>query len=238
MWQARSISSQRTVLDFSSSGQGPFPTARLVVDGEVLVNAIDLVDWTEAAVQIHVCDKCGTTQCEPGGWVSLRRVGPSVLLMPAFSAMADNAQEFRPPELIAQRGPLLLSEHDCSAFRAFMSDFPRPSSVPALTGKEAAQLIQFSAPGRVLGAFPAEPTLRPACVLASEPHSLTDSVSRLNRLLAEHFVSSDAVVPHLLGAASLTSLHLDLPGTPSWQPLTASEPPLLVIGPGIGTSAA
>src|SRR5438046_2975910 len=109
MYRPHRFTTDPITLDFSSSGQGLHPDLRLLADGELLANAVGLVDWTDDPVQVQVCEACGITHCETGGWLAFRRVGPTAVLIPAFAKMAENEHEYRPSAIISQHGFVLLS---------------------------------------------------------------------------------------------------------------------------------
>jgi hypothetical protein len=62
--------------DFSSSGQTDPHWTRLVCKGEQLSNALDFVDWLddELGTQVVLCEACGYTGCEFGGYVYVSRL--------------------------------------------------------------------------------------------------------------------------------------------------------------------
>src|SRR5438067_11365940 len=117
MFQPHRFTINPVILDFSSSGQGSHSDFRLLADGELLANAVGLVEWADDPVQVHVCEACGVTRCETGGWLAFRRVGSAVVLIPAFEQMAENEQEYRPPALILQHGFGLLFTSDYASLR-------------------------------------------------------------------------------------------------------------------------
>jgi hypothetical protein len=65
--------------DFSSSGQSSPQWTKLVCAGAELCNGIEWVDWLDEPVQVRLCESCGHTHCEVGGYVRITRIGPHLL---------------------------------------------------------------------------------------------------------------------------------------------------------------
>ena len=223
-------------LDFTSSGQWMHATMQLFADDQRIANAVDLIDWTHDPVQVEICEHCGTIHCEPGGWVSFRRCGVNTLVIPAFEYILLDPAEHCPPDYLAQRGLMVLSETGYARIRSLVSEIPPFDALAPLTCKEAAQALQWQAPGGVLGASPAPPALPVSWVLAADPGEPQEQVKSLNALLAAFMAVESPAVARPVNTA--VTLYLDLPGTPGWVAFTADEPPSLVLGPGIAASAA
>lgn len=218
-------------LDFTSSGQWMHATMQLFADDQRIANAVDLIDWADDPVQVEVCEQCGTIHCAPGGWVSFRRCGGNSLVIPAFEYILLDPAEHRPPDYLAQRGLMVLCETSYARIRLLVPELPPFDALAPLTCKEAALAFQWQAPGGVLGASSAPPSLPAALVLAADPGEPREQVATLNALLAACLVSPSPAVARPVNAA--VTLYLDVPGTPGWMAFTADEPPALVLGPGI-----
>jgi hypothetical protein len=236
MWQPSHFTTRQITLDFSSSSGGRFHATQLYADEERIANAIELIGWSEDPVQVEVCEQCGHTHCQPGGWVSFRRCGPYVLALPAFAAMADNDREYAAPSFLLNRGLILLGEPMFSILRSLANDLPPLETLAPFTEHEAVLAYQWESPDHVLGQFPSPPALDPALVLASDPGEPGDQVQRLNFLLAEMFGSNIPVLPRDQHTA--ISLYLDLPGYPIWQAFSQDDRPALMFGQGLAFSAA
>ena len=237
MFAPSHIATRRVTLDFSSSGQGSHPAVQLLADGRLLANAIDLIDWRDDPVQVRVCEECGTIRCATGGWLSFRRFGLHVLLIPAFSSLADDPAEFRPPDLVSQHGFILISASAFQDMRRVVNELPAHEALSPLSRREAALVLQAMAPGQVLGVFPSSPFLDSSRVVASDTGSPTEQVSALNTVLSGLSASSAEATPPL-SSGSPVMLFLDLPGMPPWQPLIDAEGPCLLLAPGLAVSAA
>ena len=235
MWQPSHFTTRRTTLDFSSSDGGTTVATQLLADGELIANAIELIDFSDDPVQVTVCEECGHTDCQPGGWVSFRRCGPNVLVLPAFAAMAKNEREYAAPIFLQNRGLVLLAEPMFSILRSFAKDLPPIDQLAPLSAREAVLAYQWQAPGPVLGKFPSPPALDPALVLATDPGEPGEQVQRLNLLLAKMFACDVPV--HPTNPYATVTLYLDLPGYPAWQALSGGDRLALVLGEGLLSAA-
>jgi len=220
MWEAKAITLEPVELDFRSSRQGIRKDRALVADGEPIVNAVGIVELSANPLQAVVCTSCGITGCESGGWVAVRRVGDAVVWLPDFEGMAQSESdmtEYAPPRFMATRGALILRGRPLAWVRAELPGFPDPGSLPALSGVEVARLLQWEAPGRLLGRFPDVPRLDRVHLVAADPGDSSSRAAELDRLLTLYFSSRDAVVP--TSGAQPVTFFVDLPGIPEWSPV-------------------
>ncbi len=231
------FTTRSATFDFSSSGGDTFDVTELWAEEELLANAIEFIDWSNDPVQVRVCEKCGVTGCEPGGWLSLRSGGSTALLIPAFSRMAENPSEYAPPKNVARVGGLIISCSVYDSMRHLIPGLPHPDALPRLSCNEAALVLQASAPGRVLGKFPSPPRLEHSRVLASDPENVKEQIDALNSVLST-FTSSSANATVRPQSSDPVTLYLNLPGTPAWQPFVSSERFGLALAPGVEVVAA
>jgi hypothetical protein len=235
MWQPSHFTTRRAALDFSSSGGGTCDATQLYADEERIANAIELIDFSADPVQLEVCEECGHTHCEPGGWVSFRRCGRHVLVVPAFAAMQENDHEYSAPKYLRRHGVICLVEAMFSIVRSLVKDLPPIDVLAPLTRHEAVLAYQWEAPRKALGKFPTPAALDPAVVLASDPGEPGEQVQRLNALLAEMYVSHDPARPGDQHAA--ITLYLDFPGYPAWQAFSGGARPTLLFDHGFAIGA-
>lgn len=206
------------MLDFRSSGQGRPTVTQLVAEGEILANAIEFTAWSVDPVQVEVCSDCGVERCAPGGWVSPRRAGEHVAWIPAFDELAEDQGEFGPPRYFARRG-VPLFEREAAKTLAKMVGVELEDMRP-LTSRDVTLLLQWTAPGRLLGAAPAVPRIRREDVLAATSGDRDEALDRLDELLAAAIGSdADVVLQNRCDEADLISFFLDLPDHPEWTPL-------------------
>ena len=155
MWQPFNLTTTRVTLDFSSSFGSHFQATQLNADSERLANAIELVDWSDDPIQVDVCEECGITQCKPGGWVTFRRCGQYVLVLPAFAAMADNDLEYSAPDFLL-RADRPFSTSKCSrSFARLRRTYRLRTRSPRSRGTRPCERFNGKSPGHVLGRFPA-----------------------------------------------------------------------------------
>jgi hypothetical protein len=221
MWHVESIEHVPRVLDFSSSGQGLREVTTLIADGICIANAVSLLDFAniDERLQVHICENCGVTGCEPGGWITLRRLGSAILWVPCFEAMAADvaaAREYAPPTY--ERGLPIFGAVTYEALRRHIPEFPPIELVAPLRSRDAIRLLQWHAPGRVLGRFPDPPRLRREAVLASDLGELDRAVDALEATVAGAWENDRPLREVENGNAKC--FYLDLPGTPAWAPIT------------------
>lgn len=236
MWSVTAIETRAIELDFRSSGQGVRADASLVAGSTRLVNAAGLIEYdpTSDRVQVQVCEECGFTHCAPGGWVSLRRLGDNVAFLPAFAAMSKDARssEYSPPRYIQDRGAPLLSASIYVDLCSHVRRLPALTDIRPLSLHEAALVLQWEAPGRILGTYPEVPAIRQEFIASVDYGDREQLIAVLARLLAEswrdgtHAVQRSEVQPR--------SFFLDLPGHPLWSPFAEDgDEWVLSLGPDV-----
>jgi hypothetical protein len=195
----------------------------IIADGTVLLNAVSFVDVSDPnRVQVHVCEHCGFTHCESGGWVAFRRLGDQVLWMPCFDAMAADdfdAREYRPPDSWPA-WPVFGAE-EYLRLRALVPELSESELIPPLRSRTAARLLQHDAPGRALGHFPDAPRLRRDLVVSSGYGDVAAQVASLESTLADAWTNDSLV--SVVEAGEPVTFYLDLPGTPGWDPLASAR---------------
>jgi hypothetical protein len=236
VWIAETLAFEPVQLDFTSAGLGPHRDRALVADGVELVNAVRLADLDdEDPVQVIVCRGCGITGCQPGGRVAIRRFGEDVIWLPAFAEMASGEwqmEEYAPPGFMSERGAVLLRAALLEQLEA--EAFLARKAAP-LSAREAARIVQWEAPGRVLGQVVEDAKLRskPIAVDAADGAKVA---AALDRLLAEHLASDAPVAP--IADVEPIAFYLDLPDTPAWSPLARTRDGRLVLNLVAGLAAA
>ncbi|QEG31662.1 hypothetical protein GobsT_65060 [Gemmata obscuriglobus] len=227
MWEVRQLEFRPVELDFRSAGLGSHASTALYADGHHLINALDLVIPADP-VQVQVCGQCGQVGCVSGGWVSPRRFGDALVLVPCFREMANeldsssrtSAQgavfEYGPPECIQSNGPALFRDESLRVLGSQVPAFRDVTRWPVLSARELVRLIQWYAPTRVLGEFPAPPRVRSEFVVAVAPGEKDETLTRLDGLLSRAFASE---APAEAASGQPVSFFLDMPRFPDWSPL-------------------
>lgn len=221
MWQIDRIEIRRRQLDFTSSTGGRPHTKALFSDGTCLVNAVSFADLGDDPTQMIVCEACGTVQCQPGGWVGIRRIGNAVAFVPAFAKMLEGesaSTEFSPPDYVQSRGVPILSVDVYESLRLGVAELPPLSKLGSLTAAEAVHLLQWDAPLSVLGRFPHPPKLIRNVLLAVSDGELDHECDRLQNFLEKNIGSPSTL--SAIGDASYVPIEfqLDGPGFPTWRP--------------------
>jgi hypothetical protein len=95
---------------------------------------------------------------------------------------------------------------------------PDISELPALGSREAVRALQWSAPRRVLGLYPAKPQLQREGVVAVTDGDLETAVRAVDEAVARLFDNQDPL--QILPSTTVVSpveFWLDLPGVPAWR---------------------
>ena len=189
MWKINNPEIKRSILDFGSSGQGKREASQLLTDGIELINAIELVDWGSEDTQVLVCEACGHTQCESGGWVSFRKSDSLLLILPSATYVwgdKEDKREYRPPAYLTERGIPYLTLSIYEDLRSRDSAFPTVDRIRELNMSEATLLFHWNAPAHVLGEPPVIRTRRDIVVGSSEGDHL-EQFERLENLLRAYY---------------------------------------------------
>lgn len=220
MWWLSDLQPAPYVLGEGSSGTGPYAVTAVFADGVPLINGIEAIEVLADGTQVHVCDDCGTPGCAPGGWVSFRRIGPTVLWLPAWEWMEegdDAKREFGPPSYLRDVGIPALSTDLWERLRRLVGELPAFEAVPALSSREAVRMCQWSAPGRLLGRFPSAPALRRELVLAVTRGERRAELDAIDACLSRHLEADWPLsVVRPPRDVQPVELWIDVPGTPGW----------------------
>jgi hypothetical protein len=238
MWTPSVIATRPVALHFESSGQGTREDLVVVADEEVIVNAVGLVDFQRNPAQVFVCAECGYTSCAPGGWVALHAFAGGVAWLPDFRGMGnpEQAAELRPPAFMVSRGVFFVPGPLLPDLVAALPAFPSLDALPPLSAADVARILQWEAPGRVLGSLSCPVSLQRASILAADDGDVSVLTAELERLLAEASALDRQAT--LVEHVRPVNFYLDLPGTPAWSPLgrTAAGELVLYLGAQCGVA--
>ena len=129
MWPIDDFEIRDVQLDFTSSSGGRPRTKAIFTGDTCLANALSFIGLGDDPTQLIVCEACGTVQCEPGGWIHLRRIADSVVFIPVFAEMlAGNFEstEYSPPKYNSSRGTPIFSPNVYARLRSHVPAFPLP----------------------------------------------------------------------------------------------------------------
>lgn len=169
MWKIKNPEIRKTILDFTSSGQECLEVSQLIYEHSVIMNAIELMEFDEDAVQLIICSHCGTVQCKSGDWVCFRKSNNIVLLIPCFEKIESDdwsASEFSPSEFYdpnTHNRRKVTPYFDLETYnnlRSSFPNFPRIEEIKQLKISEAMRLTQFNMPFQMFGK-PPEVSFRP-----------------------------------------------------------------------------
>jgi len=233
MWQIKNLELKSAILDFNSSGQSKFAVSQLFSDGIQLVNVLELIDWGTEDTQVLICEGCGITECKSGDWVSFRRSGSLVLMLPANAYVWGNSEdknEYRPPSYLKRQGIACLELSTYEDLRSRNSSVPTVDTIRPLTLRDAALLFHWNAPANVLG-VPPEIRVNQDIVVGSSEGDQREQLDRLEKLLRTHYEDkSVAQLRPIAGNERVISLYLDAAEFIEWQALVSdgSEYRLLI----------
>jgi hypothetical protein len=156
MWKPTNIEKRSAELDLSSSGQGRVKVSQIVLDGHVLCNAYEAIDWADQPLQFQLCEACLIPRCGGGGCVALRRVDEFILITPDFRSMLGGdweSTEYAPPRIITRHGAVCLSSTQWRQLCAIAPGVPSFESISLLGTDELIYLFYFQTPGAFLHDF-------------------------------------------------------------------------------------
>ena len=233
MWLIKDPEITRSSLDFGLSGRDKFSVFQLFAEGVKLINALELVEWDEEHSQFLICEGCGMPGCKSGDWVSARRSGSLVLLLPCSEHVwreKKDYMEYCPPSYFKQRGIPYLDSATYDTLRSRHSSFPALDQLQPLKVKEATVLFQSTAPDQILEE-PPEVNIRPDLIVGSSEGDQTEPLKILEDLLKKHYENeSSAVLRSRSDNEQVISFYLDAAAFTEWQAMVfdGSEHRLLV----------
>jgi hypothetical protein len=119
--------------DFSSSEQENPTWTKLVCESVQLSNALDSVDWfDEPAIQVELCEACGHTGCESGGYVHVSRLGAHVLWTHPRIDTNDSFESFqyRASDPVRTYGAIAIPVEEWEAWRDRFARIPSSTRFP------------------------------------------------------------------------------------------------------------
>ena len=154
MWNVSEPMVQTSTLDFTSSGQGRRTVSQLKTGDVVLMNALELMEWSTERTQLLICNECGIPGCSSGGWVNLRKTNDRVVLIPAFDDIERDdwsRDEYSPPKYLRKEGTPYFDLGTYESLVAKDLGFPTLNQIASLEMREAVRLAQCEMPFQILG---------------------------------------------------------------------------------------
>ena len=221
MWRIENPELRPATLDFTSSEQGYCEVTQLFSNGIELINAVELVEWDSEDTQFLICEACGITNCEPGGWVSFRRSGSLIVILPAaeyvWAEREEDKKEYSPPRYLKKQGIAWFDRSTYESLASQRSDFPRFEQVRQLNMREAALLFQWDAPAQVLGPAPIV-TVRHDLIIGSSEGDPAAHIKRLENLITDQYKgTSNAILRPLTSHDHPISIYLNTTEFIDWK---------------------
>jgi hypothetical protein len=135
--------------DFSSSEQENPEWTKLLCGDVELSNAITWIDWFyDPAVQVVLCESCGTAGCQSGGYVHVSRLGKHLLWTQPHVDQGDTfkAYEYRASQALKEHGAIAIPVDEWIAWRERLPDLPAPDRFPKTTRRDLLGAWQAEAP--------------------------------------------------------------------------------------------
>lgn len=226
MWRVENPTIEKTNLDFRSSGQGFREVSQLKSDEVVLMNALDLMDWSDDPTQIFVCGHCGYPRCEAGNWISLRLSGNYVFLMPAFDDWETDKTEYGPPEYLRKNGTPYFTLEKYKILVDLDLDFPVLENIRKLEMRDAMRIAQLEMPWRIFGEPPKVDLTKQKAdlVIAASEGDHQEYLQVIDKLLRENYENkSHAFIRKPLPDEEIVSLFLDAAEFTRWHALSRKD---------------
>jgi hypothetical protein len=219
-------------LDFRSSGRGLVDATALIANDVQLVNAIERLDFSDEVVQLIVCEQCGFPHCASGSCVNFRKLDDEIVLIPPLSAMREGEfelREYAPPAYMLTQGLPIFSAAVYDELRRKTGTFPDRSSIRPCTSLDALDILQFTAPGSVLGKLGSAAVLQSDWIVAVTDGDLSQELESFSELIGA--VQKGEENLHSMRPERLVEFHLDILNFPSWRPFGyGARGPLLNLG--------
>lgn len=220
MWELPKLEQRTADFDFTSAGMGHRSVHQLLADSIVFANAVELTDWEQENAQVIVCESCGVTHCQPGGWLAPRRAGEFVVFGPdsrLFTENASDRNEYRPPDYAKRFGWPFTTLADYESLRRLATGLPSIERLNALSRRDVAAISQWEAPASVLGRAFERPLVRRDLILACSTGDIDGVIATLSDTALQWATDNAPVVLERSEAAS--EIFLDVPNARVWRPL-------------------
>ena len=208
--------------NFSSSGQENPHWTKLICAGVELSNAIGWVDWfDEPAVQVQLCESCGTAGCDSGGYVHVTRLGKHLLWTEPQIDSGDTFQshQFRQSDAVREHGAVAIPVDEWIRWQDTFTTLPSPDRFPNTTRRDLLGAWQAEAPLFGRWDYPDQLlTLARERVVAGQPLETSEILQNLETLVQWFGADRDAavdgeLVPIREGEWTVETIYFDVPDT-------------------------
>jgi hypothetical protein len=222
VWLIQDFSIREVTLGIGDADFRPIHTSGVYCGDVCLINATTLCDFSTDPCQLTICH-CGEIGCSSSGYVSFRRIGEFVAMIPAFKGLGSDDEHVRsrhePPMYFdhQERNGAVFDREIYSALQARVPELPVAAEIPRLFATEAISLIQLAAPLQVLGSFPDRPTLKKNLILAVTLGDVGSEINAVNSFITA-VIEANARVDLAGPSEEWTPIefHLNEVGFPSW----------------------
>jgi len=124
----------------------------LFIDDERIINMTEeIMADKKLSFQSWICD-CGFIQCRPGDWLSVRKSGNFIFLMPAYELLAEkkNLFEFGPPYWVNKKGIFWTTTEKFKRIKQKVPDLAKQKSIRRLKPFEAAAMLIQEMPSELI----------------------------------------------------------------------------------------
>jgi len=145
MWTSDKITTEKRMFDLLHMESMREERTCIFADDEFLFKmAEEIMVEKPLSFQALLCE-CGFINCSPGSWVSLRRSGDFVFLMPAFDILAQKNDLFnyRPPEWMLRRGVYWTTVEKFEFIKNMVPALKKLKTIRRLTARELVFLFLF-----------------------------------------------------------------------------------------------
>lgn len=214
------LETKNLTLNFSNAGLGVLETKAVLGNDVILINNTHCLEYEPSAFQAIICECCGIVNCEPGSWLSLRKAGQLVVLIPAVNEMRAGDwehNEYQPPSYIRQLGPLSLTAEKYNELRSLVPKFPELENIINITAVEILSVHQVLIPGRVLGDIGKYKEIKTDNIIAVSDGELDDELYSLKLAVKAAHLNEASAISN--SAERTVEFYFDLPNFPSWNGL-------------------
>jgi hypothetical protein len=226
MWHLDNPILNPIAFDFTSSDQGHYKAHQILIGDVELVNIQELVETEKEPYQLLICEQCGITNCQPGGWVQLRKSDSIVMLTPAYHVIEEEHElneEYYPPTYLREKGVAYIESVHYDRWRETTKIFPSIDNIPVISTWESVKVFQGEAPLRMLGIFDSQPVLRKDMIIASSSGNYLEQIEFINDLLAQDLSQQDITIAPIRPDEKIVTLYIDVPACTEWKALVAQN---------------
>jgi hypothetical protein len=148
MWTSDKIKTSKRMVDLLHMESRREKRTCIFIDEEFFFKlAEEIMVEKPLSFQALICE-CGFINCSPGSWVSLRRSGDFVFLMPAFDLLSQKKDLFNysPPEWMERRGVYWTTIEKFERIKNKVPALKKLKTIRRLTASELVSLFLFENP--------------------------------------------------------------------------------------------